>query len=142
MLGVEEAAERGDAIETLATNLDIDDPSRLEKAFTLCHSLGTNIESGMWVFFENEISKDYGRKFRQLQTSLRNEENYELRLQILNREMDALTLTKLSNEQLVPRSRKEKMEQSKKQFFEEHVRLESDELKGIVKTDQGPMYVN
>jgi len=98
MLGVEEAAERGDAIETLATNLDIDDPSRLEKAFTLCHSLGTNIESGMWVFFENEISKDYGRKFRQLQTSLRNEENYELRLQILNREMDALTLTKLSNE--------------------------------------------
>jgi hypothetical protein len=130
MLGVEEAYEKNEPIAELTAKIvsTDDDNTRLEKAFDLCKALGTNIESGMWVFFENQISKEYGRKFRQLQTSLRNEDNYELRLCILNREMDALTITKLSNDEFVPKGRKERNANIKKAYFDQQVRLETDEL--------------
>ena len=55
MLGVEEAYERNEPIPELAEKIVASDSdnTRLEKAFDLCKSLGTNIESGMWVFFES-----------------------------------------------------------------------------------------
>lgn len=54
MLGVEEAYEKNEVIAELKEKINPtdDDNTRLEKAFDLCKTLGTNIESGMWVFFE------------------------------------------------------------------------------------------
>lgn len=101
-----------------------------------------NIESGMWAFFEKALNKEYGRKFRQLQTSLRNDENFELRLQLLSGQIDPLKVHELTNEQLVPPSRKEKIEQSKRRYFEQAVFLpDKDDMKKIIKTTQGLEYI-
>jgi len=53
MLGVEEATEKNEPITELSKIASDSDNTRLEKAFDLCKTLATNIESGMWVFFEN-----------------------------------------------------------------------------------------
>jgi len=52
----------------------------------------------MWVYFDQQINKEYGKKFRQLQTSLRNDDNFELRYQLLTHEIEPYGVTKLSNE--------------------------------------------
>lgn len=58
-----------------------------------CLIMASKIESGMWIYFDQEISKGYGRKFRQLQTSFRNDGNAELRLRLLMGEVDLLKVT-------------------------------------------------
>ena len=75
LLGVAEAKLKGESIKELNLSKDID----WEEAYTFCLKIGTEIESGMWVNYNNEISREYGRKFRQLQASLRNDENDVLR---------------------------------------------------------------
>jgi len=50
----------------------------------------------MYIFFENTISRDYGRKFRQLQTSLRNDDNTELRSMVLKEKIVAFEVTQLT----------------------------------------------
>ena len=73
----------------------------------------------MWVYFNESISKDYSKKYRLLQSSLNNHENYELRLNIIADVTDPFTLTKLNYEDLAPKSVLEKKEQSRKKFFDE-----------------------
>jgi hypothetical protein len=116
---------------------------RLEKAFEYCQGLAMNIESGMWAFFEKSLNKEYGRKFRQLQTSLRNDENFELRLQLLSAQIDPLKVHELTNEQLLPPSRKHQIEQSKRRYFEQAVFLpDKEDMKKIIKTTQGLEYIS
>ena len=62
LLGVAEAKQRGGTIEGLNLKKEIN----WQEAYKRCLAIGTEIESGMWVAFKNEVSKDYGRKFRQL----------------------------------------------------------------------------
>jgi len=45
-----------------------------------------------------EISREYARKFRQLQTSLRSDSNGELRAQLLNEKIEAVELTTMTPE--------------------------------------------
>ena len=92
LLGVAEAKLKGESIKELNLSSDID----WEEAYRFCLKIGTEIESGMWVNFNNEISRDYGRKFRQLQASLRNDENEILRQQLLNGEIEPVSVTSLT----------------------------------------------
>jgi hypothetical protein len=67
----------------------------------ICHGVASQIESGMSVHLNvgnKEISREYARKFRQLQTSLRNDSNSELRSQLLNEEINAMDLTHMTPE--------------------------------------------
>jgi hypothetical protein len=56
---------------------------KIEKLFEFCHNIATGIESGMFVKYEYSISKDYSTKYRKVQTALRNDENYDLRIAII-----------------------------------------------------------
>ena len=76
MLGVGEAKLNKESIK----DLDLDKEIDYENAYQFCLKLGTEIESGMWVNFNHEISREYNRKSLQLQTSLRDEDNTALRL--------------------------------------------------------------
>ena len=60
LLGVCEAKLKKESIKELDLVKDID----WEQAYQFCLKLGTEIESGMWVNFNHEISREYGRKFR------------------------------------------------------------------------------
>ena len=99
----------------------------------------------MWVNFNNEISRDYGRKFRQLQASLRNDENDILRQQLLNGEIEPVSVTSLTQEHLAPKSRQEQNELIKKKHFEQKIKIngESESSGGllVVKTSQGLEYI-
>jgi hypothetical protein len=83
-----------------------------------------------------EITREYGRKFRQLQTSLRNDQNAELRSQLLKESINAIELTQMTPDQLAPKSKQEQIEESKKFFFEQRV-LPKDEGMVIMKTSAG-----
>ena len=103
--------------------------------------MATKIESIMWVLNDEQTvrppltlqSKEYSSKYRQLQTALRNDDNYELRLKVLTGEIDPMKLPEMTQEQLAPKSLQERMEQQKKKFFEEQV-IVNDPLQIIVKS--------
>ena len=100
--------------------------------------LGTEIESGMWVFFKHEISREYGRKFRQLQASLRNEDNSTLRFQLLTSEIEPISMVSLSADDLAPKARKDQIENIKKDHFDQRVKMTEESEGGqgllVVKT--------
>ena len=60
LLAVAEAKLRGDSIKGIDLSKDIN----WQEAYKFCLKIGSEIESGMWVSFKNEVSRDYGRKFR------------------------------------------------------------------------------
>ena len=70
-----------------------------------CADISSQIESGMWVCYDSELNKDYSRKFRQLQASLRHDDNQELRLRILKGVVEPLSVAKLQPHQLAPKAR-------------------------------------
>lgn len=45
--------------------------------------IATKIESALYVSNGEEISREYGKRFRDLQSAMRNEENVKLRLNLL-----------------------------------------------------------
>ena len=100
----------------------------------------------MWVSNESQLSKEYTRKFRQLQASLRHDENQELRLKVLSGAIEPLAVTTLRADQLAPRSRQEQMEQQIRYNFESKIKLndDADSAAGVmvVKTDQGLEFVS
>ena len=78
LLGVAEAKLKGESIEKFDANPYSTD--YWKQATKFCSDISQQIESGMWVCYNSELNKEYSRKFRQLQASLRNDDNYELRL--------------------------------------------------------------
>ena len=90
----------------------------------------------MWVCFNSELNKEYSRKFKQLQASLRNDDNYELRIQLLTGKIEPLSVTQLKTEQLAPRIRHEHKERQLKQNFS-GAEEEANGGNFINKTDQG-----
>lgn len=71
-----------------------------DQLYDHCLKIATQIESGMFAKFDCQINKDYSGKYRQLQTSLKNDDNYDLRLKILTGEIDAMKVTDLQQNQL------------------------------------------
>ena len=45
--------------------------------------MASKIESSLYVEFNEEITKEYGKRFRDLLTGLKNDENHELRRNLL-----------------------------------------------------------
>ena len=45
--------------------------------------LATKIESSLFVEFKDEITKDYGKRFRDLLVGLKNDENNQLRKELI-----------------------------------------------------------
>ena len=99
----------------------------------------------MWVFFKHEISREYGRKFRQLQASLRNEDNSTLRFQLLTGEIEPISMVSLSADDLAPKARKDQIENIKKDHFDQRVKMTEESEGGqgllVVKTSQGLEYI-
>ena len=44
-----------------------------------CANLASQIESALFIKMDEQISRDYGKKFRDLLTALKNDDNTELR---------------------------------------------------------------
>lgn len=66
MLGIEEAREREQFNKIVEfKNMKLEDYT-FELGYDHCMNMASKIESGMWIFFDQEITKGYGRKFRQL----------------------------------------------------------------------------
>ena len=98
----------------------------------------------MWVSFKNEVSREYGRKFRQLQASIRNDENDGLRHQLLIGKIEPVAITTLTPEQLAPKRRQEENELIKRKNFEQKIKIDDeDNVSGglVVKTSQGLEYI-
>lgn len=110
-----------------------------EAARKVCIEVASQIESGMSVHLNSggkEISREYARKFRQLQTSLRNDSNSELRLQLLNGDIIAIDLTRMTPEQLAPKSKLEQDKETKRLYFEQRV-LPKEQSPIMMKTSAG-----
>lgn len=110
-----------------------------ESARKVCMGVATQIESGMNVHLNTasrEISREYARKFRQLQTSLRNDSNGELRLQLLNEDINALELTHMTPEQLAPKSKIEQEKETKRLHFETRI-IQKEPDVVVMKTSSG-----
>lgn len=100
----------------------------------------------MWVCFDSELNKDYSRKFRQLQASLRHDENQELRYRILQGLVEPLSVAKLQPHQLASKARQAQMEDQMKQYFDSKVKIDESEdgASGsrVIKTDAGLEFVS
>ena len=66
-----------------------------------CSEIALKIEAGMFVYFGRQISKDYTRKFRVLQTTLQQSENTTVRQNLLTGELDPNELCRLSADSLI-----------------------------------------
>lgn len=126
LLGVAEAVEAKATPKQLSSVMTIDWHSNefWEEARKVCAGLAQQIESGMSVHLNTsgkDISREYARKFRQLQTSLRNDSNGELRQQLLNEEIPAVELTRMTPEQLAPKSKVEQDKEAKRLHFEQRI---------------------
>lgn len=66
-----------------------------------CAEIALKIEASMYIYFNRSISKDYGKKFRVLQTTLQQPENTLLRQNLLTGELDPNELTRLSADSLI-----------------------------------------
>ena len=86
-LGFQEIAQEhnSDQTSSMLKNLDVEscEFSDLEKMSDLSLILATKIESCLFVEMNDEISKAYGTKFRDLLAALKNDENTHLRVGLL-----------------------------------------------------------
>ena len=143
LLGVAEAKAMGKIVAKL--DLTKEGSMLWDKATKLCSDISQQIESGMWVLYDSQLSKEYSRKFRQLQASLRHDENHELRMRLISGQVEPLSVTSLRPDQLAPKQRQEQMEFQMKQYFDSKVKIsnEDDAAAGsmIMKTDQGLEFV-
>ena len=103
LLGVAEAKLHSEEIP----GLKIDSDSLWSEATKKCNELSLKIESGMYVSFDSEVSREYSRKFRSLLTSLRHEDNHDLRMKILRGQIEPMSVSQLRSDQLAPRARQE-----------------------------------
>ena len=63
LLGVAEAYDRKHKIKGLDLN-DFESENFWPQAAKYCEGIASMIEASMWVYFNEEVSKEYGRKFR------------------------------------------------------------------------------
>eukprot|EP00347_Sterkiella_histriomuscorum_P015578 403356500 len=132
MLGLEESKERGDFNKIQGAS----ESDKEDEKYLVCMNLALNIESHMWVLYDESISKEYSSKYRQLHTALRNDENYELRLKILMGEIEPSQVPDLSVNDLASKIQQEKKEMQQKKFFEEQV-VVNEPLQIIVRSHKG-----
>ena len=109
--------------------------SDLEKMAEVSLYLATKIESALYVELKEEISKDYGKKFRDLLTALKNDENTELREGLVTGRISPADFVKFERNQLIPKSLILQREQSQKKYFQENVIIDSDIV--VIKSAKG-----
>jgi predicted transcriptional regulator YdeE len=78
--------------------------SQLDKMADASLYLSTKIESALFVEMNEEISKDYGKKFRDLLAALKNDENTELREGLVTGKIKPADFVKFERNQLIPKS--------------------------------------
>lgn len=90
----------------MLTNLGIEkcDFKNLEEMAKQSLTLATKIESCLFIEMTEEISKAYGGKFRDLLTSLKNDENTHLRLGLLCGDIMPQDFVRYTKEKLIPKS--------------------------------------
>ena len=85
-----------------------------------------------------DISKEYGKKFRDLLTALKNDENTELREGLLLGKIQPEEFVKYERDQLIPKSLMQLREQSQRKYFQENVQLDSDKpIQVVMKSHKG-----
>ena len=107
LLGVAEAKLKGESIKGLDLSNGIDWLS----AYVFCLKLSTDIESGMWVFFQHENIRGYERKFRQLSAALRNDDKISLRAKLLKGEIEPIEMTSMTMDDLAAPNESQEQEQ-------------------------------
>lgn len=76
----------------------------LEKMAEIGLVIATQIESSLYVEMGEDITKEYGKKFRDLLTALKNDENTELREGLLLGKILPEEFVKYERDQLMPKS--------------------------------------
>ena len=75
-------------------------------------NLATKIESRLYAEMNDEINKEYGKKFRDLLTGLKNDENIQLRTGLLSGNTKPEDFVSFDRVQLLPKSLIEMREKS------------------------------
>ena len=88
--------------------------------------LATKIESSLFIEMKEDISREYGKRFRDLLTALKNDENTELRLNLLVGKIQPEDFVRFERDQLIPKSLMQLREESQRKYFQENVILDSD----------------
>lgn len=154
LYGIEELKEYGTwekmKVETLNT-ANIEDL----KAIKICNNHAIAIETAIYFKFGESIqvkikflnseylyqNKNYKNKFKTLLLNLMDSRNHELRFSILNGDLPAAELVKLSSEDLAPKKIKNMRVERQNKYFNEQV-LMKDEMKIIAKTHKGESLLN
>lgn len=90
----------------------------------LAHQLATAVECALFNKLcpnDSGISKEYGKRFRDLLVGLKNDENQDLRFQLLTGAAKPQDFIDFDKDQLAPRSLIEQREKSQQMYFNENV---------------------
>lgn len=68
-----------------------------------CIELASQIESALFVKMKEEISRDYGKKFRDLLAALKNDDNSNLREGLLTGSVTPADFVEFGREKLIPK---------------------------------------
>ena len=91
-----------------------------------CTNLASQIEASLFDKMKEEISSDYGKKFRDLLTALKNDQNVELREGLLTGSITSNDFVEFGREKLIPKKFLLQRDQAQKKFFEDNVFINSD----------------
>lgn len=109
----------------------------------LCKRIATEIETNMWITYEEKLNSQYKDKFRTLFYNLQDTKNTELRLAILSGQIKPNDLLRLDSHDLAPSNLKQQREKQEEKYFKGHI-LESDPMAGkiVAKSHKGEIVVN
>ena len=79
--------------------------------------VATKIESCLFCDLNEEINKEYGKKFRDLLVGLKNDQNTELRRGLILGSIKPADFVRYEKDQLIPKSLILMREQSQKKYF-------------------------
>ena len=90
---------------------------KISEAEPKCYEIAKTIESAMFVYFDKSINKDYGKKFRVLQTTLSAPENTKLRAQLIQGLLNPNELTRMSADSLMSPEKKTQRQEEEDKIF-------------------------
>jgi hypothetical protein len=107
------------------THTDYKVDMKQEQEISFLKKIATQIESSIWVANKESLSHGYRDKFRTLHYNLKNPDNQELRLAIINGSITPENLATMSSKDLVSHELKRKRLERENQYLKENVMLEA-----------------
>ena len=89
------------------------------------NTVATKIEACLYCKCNEQISKEYSKVFRDLLVGLKNDENTQIRRDLIVGTLSAADFVNIDKNKLIPASLKLMREQSQKKYFQQNMLLDN-----------------